>query len=60
MQNKDLIGDTWSPTDPMSNLKYFFSDSVKHKTRVHQLDFIGSLLRSKVNNRLFVKLDSRY
>ena len=27
---------------------------------VHQLNFIGALLKSKVKNRVFVKLDSRY
>ena len=41
LKNKDLFGDTWSPTASMKNLKYFLEDSVKHKARVHQLDFIG-------------------
>ena len=41
MNNNNLFGDTWSPAASMRNLKYFFSDSVKHKARVHQLDFIG-------------------
>ena len=44
----------------MRNLKYFLVDSVKHKARVHQLDFIGEFLQAKVMNRVFVKLDSRY
>ena len=44
----------------MRNLTYFFADATKHKSRVHQLDFIGSLLQVNVKNRLFVKLDSRY
>ena len=60
MQNKELVGDTWSAIDSMRNLKYFLEDAVKYKARVHQLDFIGSLLKEKVKNRVFVKLDSRY
>ena len=44
----------------MKNLKYLFSDAVKHKARVHQLYFIGELLQEKFKNRVFVKLDSRY
>ena len=41
LQNKELFGDTWSPTASMRNLKYLFTDATKHKARVHQLDFIG-------------------
>ena len=44
----------------MRNLKYFLADAVKHKGRVHQLDFIGSFLQAKVKNMVFVKLDSTY
>ena len=36
------------------------ADEVKHKAKMHQLDFIGALFQEKVNNRVFVKLDSRY
>ena len=60
MQNKELVGDTWSPTASIKNLKYYLVDVVKHKARVHQLDFIEALLQSKFNNGVFVKLDSRY
>ena len=60
LQNKELVGDAWSPTYSMSTLKYFFEDWVKYKERVHQLDFIGSFLQAKVNNRVFVMLDIRY
>ena len=60
LQNKEMFGDTWSPTASMRNLKYVLSDAAKHKARVNQLDFIGSFLQAKVNNRVFVKLDSRY
>ena len=41
LQNKGLIGDTWSPTPYIRNLTYFLADDVKHKSIVHQLDFIG-------------------
>ena len=46
--NKELVGDTWSPTASMRTLKYFLADSTKHKARAHQLDFIGALLKAKV------------
>ena len=41
LNNKELVGDNWSPISPMRNLKYFFADSAKHKARVHQLYFNG-------------------
>ena len=37
--NKEMVGDTWSPTASMTNLNYFLADAAKHKARVHQLDF---------------------
>ena len=36
------------------------ADTVNHKARLHQLDFIGEFFQEKVNNKVFVKLDSRY
>ena len=60
LQNKEMIGDTWSPTASMRNFKYFLADAEKHKARVHQLDFIGEFLQANVKNRVFVKLDMRY
>ena len=60
MHNKELVGDNWSPTASMRNLKYFLADSTKYKVRFHQLKFIGALLKEKVKNRIFVKLESRY
>ena len=39
-QNKEMVGDTWSPTSSMRTLKYFLADASKHKARVHQLYFI--------------------
>ena len=44
----------------MRTLKYLFAYSVKQKTRVHKLDFIGSFLQAKINDRVFVNLDSIY
>ena len=60
LQNKEMVGDTWSPTASMSTLKYFLADAAKHKAGVHQLEFIGAFLQAKVKNRVFVKLDIRY
>ena len=60
LQNKELVRDTWSPTASIRNLKYFLADATKHKSRVHQLDFIGAFLQAKVKNRVFLKLDMRY
>ena len=60
LKNKEMVGDTWSPTASMRNLKYLLADAAKHKARVHQLDFIGAFLQAKVKNRFFVKLDIRY
>ena len=59
-QNKEMIGDTWSLTASMRNLKYLLADAAKHKARVHQLDFIGAFLQAKVENRVFVLLNVRY
>ena len=44
----------------MRTLKYLLSDAAKHKSRVHQLDFIGVFLQAKVKNRVFFKLDIMY
>ena len=60
LQNKEMVGDTWSPTSSMRTLKYFLADAAKNKARVHQFDFVGAFLQAKVNNRVFVKLDIRY
>ena len=60
LQNKELVGDTWSPTAFMRTLKYFLVDSTEHKAKVRQLDFIGAFFQSKLNNRVFVKLYIRY
>ena len=60
LQNKEMVGDTWSPTASMRSLKYFLADAAKNKARFHQLDFIGAFFQAKVKNRVFVKLDIRY
>ena len=60
LQNKEMIGDTWSPTASMTTLKYFLAGAEKHRARVHQLYFIGAFLQANVKNRVFVKLDMRY
>ena len=44
MQNKEMIGETWSPKSSMSNLHYFLEDAFKHKERLQQLEFIGAFL----------------
>ena len=36
LQDKEMVGDTWSPTASMRTLKYFLADAAKHKTIVHQ------------------------
>ena len=51
LQNKEIIGDTLSPTASMRNIKYFLEDASKHKTRVHQLDLIGEFLQANVKHR---------
>ena len=60
LQNKKMVGDTFSPTASMRTLKYFLADEAKDKARVHPLYFIGVFLQAKVNNRVVVKLDIRY
>ena len=45
LQNKEMVGDTWSTTASMRNLEYFLADAAKHKARVHKLDFIGAFLQ---------------
>ena len=60
LQNKEVIGNTWSPTASMRTLKYFLADAAKHRARVHQIDFIGAFLQAKVKNRVFVILNMMY
>ena len=60
LHNKEMFGDTWSPTAYMRTLKYFLTDATKHKARVHQLYCIGAFLQAKLKNRVFVKSNIRY
>ena len=60
LQNKELVGDTWSPTASMRTLKYFLAYAVKHKAVVHQLYFIKALLQVKFKNKVLMKFTSRY
>ena len=46
LHNKELVGDTWSPTASMGTLKCFLVDAAKHKARVNQLDFIWTFLQA--------------
>ena len=55
-----MVGDNWSPTASTRTFKYLLADATTHKSRVHQLDFIGAFLQEKVKNRVFSKLDIRY
>ena len=59
-QNRDPIGYNWYPTCSMKTLKYLLEYSFKNKVILHQLDSIGAYLQATVNNRGFLKLDSRY
>ena len=47
LKNKEMVGDTWSPTASMRTLKYCLADAAKNKARVHQLDFIGEFFQSQ-------------
>ena len=33
-QNKDVMGDTWSPTASLRTVKYFLADAARHKARI--------------------------
>ena len=35
LQNKELVGDTWSPTASLRTMNYFLVDATKHKAIVH-------------------------
>ena len=60
LNNKEMVGDTCSPTASTRTLKYFLAYAAKYKARVHQLNFFGEFLQAKVENKFFVKLDIRY
>ena len=60
LQNKELVGYTWSPTSSMRSLKNFLEDATEHKEMVHKLEIIRELLQANIKNRVFVKLESKY
>ena len=60
LQNKVLIGYTWSPIASKETLNYFMVDSSKHKEILHQLYLIEKILQENFKNGVFVKLVSRY
>ena len=35
LQNKEIVGDTWSPTASIITLKYLLADTAKQKAIVH-------------------------
>ena len=35
LKDKEMVGDTWSPTASLRTLKYFLAYSAKHKASVH-------------------------
>ena len=35
LHNKEMVGETWSPTTSMRTLKYVLADTAKHKATVH-------------------------
>ena len=47
LQNKDLIGNNWSSTAFMRNLKYLLAYSVNHKEIENQLDFYWMTITGK-------------
>ena len=47
LQNKELVGVTWSPTVSMMTFRYLLVDAAKHKAGVIRLNFIGAFLQKK-------------
>ena len=47
LQNKEMVGDTWSPTAPMRNLTYLLADAAKHKGKSSSFRFHRSVLASQ-------------
>ena len=56
LQNKEMVGDTWSSPASIRTLKYFLVGMAKHKARVHQLYFIGAFLQANLTKTLFFTL----
>ena len=47
LQNEELVGDTWSPTASMRNLKYFFGICNQTQSKSSSNRFHWSILASK-------------
>ena len=60
LQNKDLIGDTYSPTASMKTLNNSWQILLITRQECSSYIFFGAFLQAKVKNTVFVKLDSRY
>ena len=60
LQNKEMIGDTWSPIASTGTIKHFLAHDSNNKERVYQLYFIEEFLQSNVKHIVFVKSDGRY
>ena len=52
-KNKEMIGETCSPTESMRTLNYFLEDSSNNKSIVHQLYFIGEFIQDNIKHKLF-------
>ena len=52
LQNKEIIGDTWSPTASMRTLKYFIANTAKHKERVLGIQVRNPMLRGSLRGVL--------
>ena len=50
LQKKEMIGLKWYPTASTITLNYFLEDASKHKSRLHQLDFIGEFIQANNHN----------
>ena len=48
LQNKELVGDNWSPTTSMRNLKYFLADATKQKIKSSSIRFHWSIIEIKI------------
>ena len=60
LKTKEIIVYTWVTTESMRNLGYLLAYAAKHKTRVHQFDFIGVFIQANFKHKVFVKLENRY
>ena len=43
LQDKEMVGETWSPTASMMTLQYFLADAAKHKNKSSSARFYWSI-----------------